>query len=804
MAEKVTPKVIEEEMKKSYIDYAMSVIVGRALPDVRDGLKPVHRRVLYTMWENGLFHNKPFRKSANVVGTCMARYHPHGDVAIYDTLVRMAQDFSMRYPLVDGQGNFGSIDGDPPAAMRYTEARMSRIAEELLADIDKETVDFQLNFDGSLKEPVVLPSKIPSLLINGSSGIAVGMATNIPPHNVSEICDCIIFVVDNPECTVAELIRYVKGPDFPTGGIIIGVDGIRDAYNTGRGKIIVRAKTEIVEEKGRQKIIVTEIPYQVNKSVLIEEIASLVREKKIAEISNIRDESDKKGISIVIELKKDANAQVVLNQLYNHSRLQETFGIIMLVLVKNEPKVLNLKELIQCFIEHRKEVVTRRTRFELRKAEERAHILEGLIVALKNIDSVVKKIKASKDIEFATKMLISDYNLTELQAKAILDMKLQKLASLEQQKIISENDELKKLIAELKEILASEKRILEIIKKELAEIKKNFADERRTQIVEVEGEEITEEKLVKPEDVVVTVSHSGYVKRTPVDSYRQQGRGGKGVVAAETKEGDFIEHIFVANTLSYILLFTNKGKLHWLKVYEIPEASRHAKGKAIINLIPLEENEKITAFVPVKEFDDKHYLFMATKKGTVKKTNLIEYSRPRKGGIIGITLEPNDELVSVELTSGNDQIVLASRKGLAVRFKEQDVRACGRSAIGVRGIRLRENDEVIGMVIADDTKQLLSITENGYGKRTAVTEYRLIGRGGSGVINIQCSERNGDVVAIASVIEEDEIVAISKNGIIIRVPVRNISLVGRNTQGVRIMKLDEGDKVVAAARVVHE
>jgi len=804
MAEKVTPKVIEEEMKKSYIDYAMSVIVGRALPDARDGLKPVHRRVLYTMWENGLFHNKPFRKSANVVGTCMARYHPHGDVAIYDTLVRMAQDFSMRYPLVDGQGNFGSIDGDPPAAMRYTEARMSRIAEELLADIDKETVDFQLNFDGSLKEPVVLPSKIPSLLINGSSGIAVGMATNIPPHNVSEICDCIIFVVDNPECTVAELIRYVKGPDFPTGGIIIGVDGIRDAYNTGRGKIIVRAKTEIVEEKGRQKIIVTEIPYQVNKSVLIEEIASLVREKKIAEISNIRDESDKKGISIVIELKKDANAQVVLNQLYNHSRLQETFGIIMLVLVKNEPKVLNLKELIQCFIEHRKEVVTRRTRFELRKAEERAHILEGLIVALKNIDSVVKKIKASKDIEFATKMLISDYNLTELQAKAILDMKLQKLASLEQQKIISENDELKKLIAELKEILASEKRILEIIKKELAEIKKNFADERRTQIVEVEGEEITEEKLVKPEDVVVTVSHSGYVKRTPVDSYRQQGRGGKGVVAAETKEGDFIEHIFVANTLSYILLFTNKGKLHWLKVYEIPEASRHAKGKAIINLIPLEENEKITAFVPVKEFDDKHYLFMATKKGTVKKTNLIEYSRPRKGGIIGITLEPNDELVSVELTSGNDQIVLASRKGLAVRFKEQDVRACGRSAIGVRGIRLRENDEVIGMVIADDTKQLLSITENGYGKRTAVTEYRLIGRGGSGVINIQCSERNGDVVAIASVIEEDEIVAISKNGIIIRVPVRNISLVGRNTQGVRIMKLDEGDKVVAAARVVHE
>jgi DNA gyrase subunit A len=804
MPEKISPKMIEDEMKKSYIDYAMSVIVGRALPDIRDGLKPVHRRVLYSMFELGLFPNKPFRKSARIVGDCLGKYHPHGDLAVYDALVRMAQDFSLRYPLVDGQGNFGSIDGDAPAAQRYTEARLSKVASVMLEDIDKETIDFQPNFDASLKEPVVLPSKIPNLLINGSAGIAVGMATNIPPHNISEICDAVVFSIDNPQCNVAELMRFVKGPDFPTAGTIVGRAGIIDAYSTGRGKVLVRAKSEIIEEMGKQKIIVTEIPYQVNKATMIEEIAGLVRDKKITGISDIRDESDRKGMSIVLELKKDANAQIVLNQLYSHTRMQETFGIIMLVLVNNEPRVLNLKGLVGYFVAHRKEVVTRRTRFELKKAEERAHVLEGLIVALNYIDEVVKKIKASRDVVVATNMLISDYKLTEIQAKAILDMKLQRLASLEQEKIRTEHSDLLKLIAELKDILGSEKRIFGIIKDELKEVKQNFGDARKTEIIEAEGKEISQEQLIKPEDVVVTITHSGYIKRTSIDTYKQQGRGGKGIIAAEAKEGDFVEHIFVANTHSYILLFTDRGRIHWLKVYEIPEASRYAKGKAIVNLVQLEQGENVNAFVPVKEFDDRHFLFMATRKGTVKKTNLIEYSKPRKGGIVAITLGEGDNLIGVSLTLGNDQIVLASKEGNAVRFEENDVRACGRSAMGVIGIRLREKDEVVGMEIADDKKQLLTITENGYGKRTGTNEYRLIGRGGSGVINIQCSERNGNVVSIASVTDDDEMVIISKNGVMIRVLAKDISLIGRNTQGVRIMKLDEGDKVVAAAKVVHE
>ncbi len=804
MAERIIPRLIEEEMKKSYIDYAMSVIVGRALPDIRDGLKPVHRRVLYTMLELGLASNKPFKKCARVVGDCLGKYHPHGDLAVYDTLVRMAQTFSLRYILVDGQGNFGSVDGDSAAAMRYTECRMSKVAEAILQDIDKETVDFQPNFDASLKEPIVLPSKIPNLLVNGSAGIAVGMATNIPPHNMTEICDATIFQIDNPECVISELMQFVKGPDFPTAGTIVGRSGIIDAYTTGRGKVLVRAKSEIIEEKGRQKIIVTEIPYQVNKSMLIEEIADLVRDKKIIGISDIRDESDKKGMTIVIELKKDANAQVVLNQLYSHTRMQQTFGIIMLVLVNNEPKVLNLHEMIHYFILHRKEVVTRRTQFELRKAEERAHVLEGLIIALNHIDEIVKKIKASKDAAVATNMLVADYKLTEIQAKAILDMKLQRLAALEQEKIRAEHRDLMKLIAELKEILASEKRILGIIKDELNEIKKAFGDARKTEIIDAEGEEISQEQLIKPEDVAVTISHSGYIKRTTLDTYKQQGRGGKGVVAAETKEGDFVEHVFVANTHSYILMFTDSGKVHWLKVYEIPEASRYAKGKAIVNIVQLDQGENVNAFVPVKEFDDSHFVFMATKKGTVKKTNLSEYSRPRKGGIIAVTLEEGDNLIGVELTSGKDQIMLASKEGNAVRFEENDVRACGRSAMGVRGIKLKESDEVVGMVIADDSKQLLTITENGYGKRTEAGEYRLIGRGGSGVINIQCSDRNGNVVSISSVTDDDGIVVISKSGVMIRILAKDISLIGRNTQGVRIMKLDEGDKVVAAAKVVHE
>lgn len=802
--EKIIPRLIEEEMKKSYIDYAMSVIVGRALPDVRDGLKPVHRRILYAMQELGLLHNKPFRKCARIVGDVLGKYHPHGDMAVYDALVRMAQNFSMRYPLIRGQGNFGSIDGDAPAAMRYTEAKLNKIAEEMLADIDKETVDFAPNFDGSLKEPLVLPAKIPNLIVNGSAGIAVGMATNIPPHNMGEVVDATIALIDNPETPVFELTSYIKGPDFPTGATIIGREGIKLAYTTGRGRVRIRAKSEITEEKGKNKIIITEIPYQVNKAVMIEEIASLVKESKITGISDIRDESDKEGIRVVIEIKKDHNPQIILNQLHTHTRLETTFGVIMLSLVDNEPKILNLKETIQQFITHRQKVVRRRTEFELKKAQERAHILEGLITALKDIDNVVKKIKASKDVQAATAVLIKDYTLTDIQAKAILDMKLQKLASLEQEKIRKEHENLLKLIKELKEILASEQKILELIKKELQDIKENYGDKRKTQIVEGEAEEISEEDLIKPEDVVVTISHTGYIKRLPVDSYKKQARGGKGIIATETKDDDFVEHLFIANTHSSILFFTNKGRVHWMKVYEIPTASRQARGKAIINLLQLKDSERITAFMPVKEFDSKHFLILATKKGTVKKTNLEMYSRPRKGGIIGITLDEDDQLIEVCLTSGNDQLILATKNGMAARFKEEDVRACGRSARGVRGIRLRKDDEVIGMVVARDDKTLLTATENGYGKRTNVPEYRLIGRGGVGVINIQCSERNGKVVAIKTVSDDDEIMLVSQKGIMIRVPAKDISVISRNTQGVRLMKLDESDKVVAAAKIAKE
>ena len=802
--EKIIPRVIEEEMKKSYIDYAMSVIVGRALPDVRDGLKPVHRRILFAMQELGLLHNKPFRKCARIVGDTLGKYHPHGDMAVYDSLVRMAQEFSMRYPLVMGQGNFGSVDGDSPAAQRYTEAKLSKIAEEMLADIDKNTVDFSPNFDGSLKEPTVLPSKIPNLLVNGSSGIAVGMATNIPPHNMSEIIDATAALIDSPEIPVYDLMKHVKGPDFPTGATIIGKEGIGLAYTTGRGKVTLRAKSEIIEEKGRQKIIITEIPYQTNKSVMIEEMATLVKEGKITGISDIRDESDKDGIRVVIEIKKDSNPQVVLNQLHAHTKMEHTFGIIMLSLVNNEPKVLNLKETIQQFIIHRQKVVRRRTEFELNKAAERAHILEGLIIALKDIDNVVKKIKASRDVQAATIILIKDYSLTDIQAKAILDMKLQRLASLEQEKIKKEHEDLLKLIKELKEILASEQKILEIIKTELQEMKEKYGGRRKTEIVEGEAEEMSAEDLIKPEDVVVTVTHAGYIKRMPLDVYKSQGRGGKGVVAADTKEEDFVEDIFVANTHSYILFFTSKGRVHWLKVHELPVASRQARGKAIVNLLQLKEDEKVSAFVPVKEFDNKHFLIMATKNGTVKKTNLELYSNPRKGGIIGITIDEGDQLIEVVLTSGSNQIMLATKKGMAAKFMEEDVRPCGRSAMGVRGIKLREGDEVVGMVIAEDEKALLTVTENGYGKRTAISEYRLIGRGGVGVINIQCSERNGNVVAIKTVTEDDEIMLVSQKGIMIRVPVKEISVISRNTQGVRLMKLEEGDRLSAAAKIAKE
>ena len=802
--EKIVPQVIEEEMERSYLDYAMSVIVGRALPDVRDGLKPVHRRILFAMNDMGMVHTKPFKKCARIVGEVLGKYHPHGDIAVYDALVRMAQNFSMRYPLIEGQGNFGSIDGDSAAAMRYTECRLARIADEMLLDIDKETVEFAPNFDGSLKEPLVLPAKLPNLLVHGSSGIAVGMATNIPPHNLKEIAEGIISLVDNPEVTVEELFKIIKGPDFPTGGIISGTNGIKECYLTGRGRIIVKAKAEIEKHGERERIIVTEIPYQVNKSLLIEEMAECVKDKRIKGISDIRDESAREGIRVVIEIKRDTPANVVLNQIYKHTRMTTTFGAIMLALVNNEPKTLNLKEILGEHLQHRRIIVRKRTEFDLKKAQERAHILEGLIVAINNIDEIVKRIKASKNVDEARNMLIGNYKLSDAQARAILDMKLQKLSSLEQEKIRKEHKDLLQLIQELKSILASEQKILDIIKKELKELSEKFGNERKTKIEFVEEEELVIEDLIKEESVVVTISHAGYVKRIPADTYRAQQRGGKGVIGAGTRDEDFIERLFIASTHSYILFFTNKGNVHWLKVYRIPEASRQAKGTAVVNLLQIDKDEKIAAFVRVDEFDDKHYLVLATKKGTIKKTNLIEYSRPRQSGIIAIVLEEGDTLVNALLTDGDKQIVLGTKNGMAIKFHESDARPIGRTSKGVRGIMLKEEDEVVGMDLANDEKALLTITENGYGKRTGFVEYRRIGRGGVGVINIQCTERNGQVAVIMAVEEEDEVMLISKDGIIIRMPAKGISVIGRNTQGVRLMKLEGGDKVISAAKVVNE
>ena len=802
--EKIVPQVIEEEMERSYLDYAMSVIVGRALPDVRDGLKPVHRRILFAMNDMGMVHTKPFKKCARIVGEVLGKYHPHGDIAVYDALVRMAQNFSMRYPLIEGQGNFGSIDGDSAAAMRYTECRLARIADEMLLDIDKETVEFSPNFDGSLKEPLVLPAKLPNLLVNGSSGIAVGMATNIPPHNLKEIAEGIISLVDNPEVTVEELFKIIKGPDFPTGGIISGTNGIKECYLTGRGRIIVKAKAEIEKHGERERIIVTEIPYQVNKSLLIEEMAECVKDKRIKGISDIRDESAREGIRVVIEIKRDTPANVVLNQIYKHTRMTTTFGAIMLALVNNEPKTLNLKEILGEHLQHRRIIVRKRTEFDLKKAQERAHILEGLIVAINNIDEIVKRIKASKNVDEARNMLIGNYKLSDAQARAILDMKLQKLSSLEQEKIRKEHKDLLQLIQELKSILASEQKILDIIKKELKELSEKFGNERKTKIEFVEEEELVIEDLIKEESVVVTISHAGYVKRIPADTYRAQQRGGKGVIGAGTRDEDFIERLFIASTHSYILFFTNKGNVHWLKVYRIPEASRQAKGTAVVNLLQIDKDEKIAAFVRVDEFDDKHYLVLATKNGTIKKTNLIEYSRPRQSGIIAIVLEEGDTLVNALLTDGDKQIVLGTKNGMAIKFHESDARPIGRTSKGVRGIMLKEEDEVVGMDLANDEKALLTITENGYGKRTGFVEYRRIGRGGVGVINIQCTERNGQVAVIMAVEEEDEVMLISKDGIIIRMPAKGISVIGRNTQGVRLMKLEGGDKVISAAKVVNE
>ncbi|RMF95321.1 MAG: DNA gyrase subunit A [Candidatus Schekmanbacteria bacterium] len=799
------PVNIEDEMKNSYIDYAMSVIVGRALPDVRDGLKPVHRRVLYAMDELGLAYNKPYKKSARVVGEVLGKYHPHGDAAVYDTMIRMVQDFSLRYPLIDGQGNFGSIDGDSAAAMRYTEVRMAKIAHEMLTDIDKETVDFVPNFDETLVEPVVLPSRIPNLLINGSSGIAVGMATNIPPHNLGEIIDATVHLVNNPNATIEELAKFVPGPDFPTGAYICGKKGIRDAYRTGRGKLILRGRVTIEEQKsGRQNIVITELPYQVNKAKLIESIASLVRDKRIEGISDLRDESDREGMRIFIELKKDAMPEVILNNLYKHTQLQQSFGVILLAMVNGEPKVLNLKEALTCFVEFRKEIVIKRTRYDLRKAEEKAHILEGLKTAVENIDEVVALIKKAKNPADAKEKLMKRFPLSEIQAKEILAMQLQRLTGLERDKIISDYKETLKIIAEYKAILSSEQKVRDIVCKELLEVKEEYADERRTEII-ADTTEIDIEDLIKQEDMAVTISHNGYIKRNALSIFQSQRRGGKGKTGMTTRNEDFVEHLFIANTHDYILFFSNKGKVYWIKVHEIPELGRTAKGRAIVNLLNLSAEEKICAYVPVSEFDSDHYVTMVTSKGIIKKTTLDAFSHPRAGGIIAVNLDKGDELVSAVVTDGTQDILLAMRNGNSIRFHESDVRAMGRTARGVKAVSISKDDEVIGMeIVSNGNYSILTVTENGYGKRTELSEYRVQSRGGKGIITIKTTERNGKVVGIKQVKDSDNIMLVASDGKIIRLKVADIKVIGRNTQGVKLIDVDEGAKVVAVAKIAHE
>ena len=802
--EKIIPVYIEEEVKDAYLNYAMSVIVGRALPDVRDGLKPVHRRILYAMQELSLDHSKPYKKCARIVGEVLGKYHPHGDVAVYDTLVRMAQDFSLRYPLVDGQGNFGSVDGDSAAAMRYTEARLAAISDDMLGDIDKETVNFGPNFDASLKEPLLLPAALPNLLVNGSSGIAVGMATNIPPHNLNEIADAIIYCLDNPEAQVKDLMRYVKGPDFPTGGVICGKTGIKDAYTTGRGKLTVRARATVEHQKnGKDLIVINEIPYQVQKASLIEAIAELVDDKKIEGISDIRDESDKDGMRIVVELKRDIESQIVLNQLFKHTQLETTFGIIMLSLVENRPKVLTLRQMLDYYIEHRKVVIRRRTQFELDKALKRAHILEGLKIALKFIDQIIKVIKTSKSTENAKERLIKEFDLSAIQAQAILEMQLQRLTALERDKIDAEYAELLKKIEICRAILASEKKIEGIIKEELEDLKKKYGDERRTDIVG-EVEELEVEDFIAEEDVVVTISHGGYIKRLPVSAYRKQKRGGKGAMGAELKEEDFIEHLFVASTKDYLLIFTDKGQVHWLKVYEIPQASRQSKGKAIVNLIQVEAAVKVSSTIPVKEFSPDKYLVMVTRKGLIKKTKLDAYSNPRKGGIIGITLEDDDALLGIEMTDGQQELLIGTRQGKAIRFSEAKVRDMGRGAKGVRGISLAKKDEVIDMVVPRKDTAILTVTSLGFAKRTTVDEYRLTSRGGKGVINIRVTDKNGEAVNLKTVSDNDELMVITQNGAFLRCAVKDIRETGRSSQGVRLIKLQDKDHVSCIAPVIAE
>ncbi len=807
--EKIIPVNIEEEMQSSYLDYSMSVIVSRALPDVRDGLKPVHRRVLYGMNQLGLAHNRPYKKSARIVGEVLGKYHPHGDKAVYDTIVRLVQDFSMRYPLVDGQGNFGSVDGDSPAAMRYTEVRLSRISETLLSDLEKNTVNFAPNFDDTLKEPTVLPSVLPNLLVNGSSGIAVGMATNIPPHNLTEVIDGIIALIKDPKLPIEKIMKYIKAPDFPTGGIIWGYDGVKEAYTTGRGKIIVRAKANIeVGKSDRESIILTELPYQVNKASLIETIANLVRDKKIEDISDIRDESDKDGLRVVIDLKRAAAANVILNNLYKHTQMQVTFGIIMLSLVNGEPKELKLNEMMSYFIDHRLKVIVRRTKFDLDAAERRAHILEGYMIALDNIDAIVELIKKSKDVPTAQERLMKRFKFSEIQAKAILEMRLQRLTGLERKKVEDEFKELLKTIERLKRILASDSLRREILSDELKKIKEQYGDERRTEIVlnpkKMSDEDFIKE-FIKEEDVVITISHNGYIKRTPVSGYRRQSRGGKGVIGATTREDDFIEHMFIASTHHNIMFFTDAGKCYMVKVHEVQEASRTAKGYSISNFVSKSKEEKITAIINIKDFDETLFVTMVTKRGVMKKTDLSNFANTRKSGIIAINLNKDDKLIDSRITDGKQEILIGTNHGMAIRFNEKEIRSMGRNAAGVRAIRLGKSDEVIGLVAVKRAgASILIVTNMGYGKRSELADYRITRRGGKGVITMKSSDKNGNMISIREVTDSDDLMIITNKGIMIRQHVEDIRVMGRNTQGVRLIKLDAKDVISAVASVVGD
>jgi DNA gyrase subunit A len=803
--ERILPRLIEEEMQQSFINYSMSVIVARALPDVRDGLKPVHRRILYAMNELGLVPGRPYKKSATVVGDVLGKYHPHGDSSVYDALVRMVQDFSLRYPLIDGQGNFGSVDGDPAAAYRYTEARLTRIALTMLEDIDKNTVNFQPNFDDRLEEPTVLPSRLPNLLVNGSSGIAVGMATNIPPHNLKEIARAVELLVDKPDATIADLRKIVSGPDFPTGGFIYGREGIKDAYETGRGRVIMRARAQIEEKEssGRSQIVITEIPYQVNRENLVRSVADLVNAKKIDGISGVNDESDKDGMRVVVQLKRDAIPHVVLNQLYKHTQMQATFGVIMLALDNGMPKVMNLKELIQRYVEHRMTVIVRRTQFELDAAQAREHILEGLKIAVDNIDEVIKIIRGSENTEEADARLRKRFKLSEKQSDAILNMRLAKLTGLEIEKLEAELAEVLAIIKDLKDILASPTRQATILKTELREVADKFGDARRTEILSDQGE-FTVEDLIAEEDMVITVSHTGYIKRIPVSAYRKQRRGGRGLTGTDLKADDWVEHLFVASTHDYLMFFTNQGQVYWLKVHEIPQATRAARGKPVVNCIAIRPNERIAALVPVREFSDNQWLFFATRQGTVKKTRLAEYGNVRSNGIRAINIDDGDELIDVQVCEASNDIILATRSGMSIRFHQGDAREMGRATSGVKGVQLTGDDRVIGMVVVRREATLLVVSEKGYGKRSELSEYRVQRRGGKGIITFKVTEKTGSIVALKEVIPDDELMMITHLGVIIRVPVDGIRVIGRNTQGVKVMNLDAGDTLQDVARVVKE